>query len=457
MDLSDFDPVLTTISFVVFLFVVFILYMGSVWMYNIFDKKENEMIEKTADQLNDAFYSSTVFDENTKSELGKVRQSLGQLENMNKEQKKITSDMDAKLLSLTTRFGNFATENSATVSELKDTAKKLPFEEQLRRIQSASQKTIEHDSRLTALRQDDIVQDEKIQVLTTEFSKLDGQVKRLQQGIYTIQGSYIPKNTMDKEYVSSTTFSAGIGELNTALAALNKTIQSMTLDYKTKEDISSLSDKNNFIIEKLAAINTGFGAIQKNYITQNDIKTAMDKEKGLLLSMLSTLDGFNQTVQDMKATLDKMPGVYVSNAQFEVIRKITTLLSSSILKVVNSSTINFDGNVGVNTTAPQGKFHVVDNTNNWCGKVVNRNATVNFATNVGNGMNIAIQGPQDGTKYGLQLQNGDSKVLLETRNDGTTYIDGNASAPVFRAKNQICINGVCLNERDLINLRGYTP
>lgn len=457
MDLSDFDPVLTTISFIVFLFVVFILYMGSVWMYNTFDKKENELIENTADQLNDAFYSSTVFDENTKSELGKVRQSLGQLQNMNKEQQTITSDMDAKLLSLTTRFHNFANENSSTVNELKETTKKLPFEEQLKRIQTASEKTIEHDTRLTALRQDDIVQDEKIQSLTTEFSKLDTNVKTLRDGIYTIQGNYIPKNTMDTNYVSSTTFSAGIGELNTALSNINKSIQNMTLDYKTKEDISSLSDQNNFIIEKLAALNTGFGAIERNYITANDIKSAMDKEKGLLLAMLSTLDGFNTTVKDMKDTLDRMPGVYVSNQQFEVISKITTLLSSSILKVVNSATINFDGNVGVNTTAPQGKFHVVDNTNNWCGKVVNRNATVNFATNVGNGMNIAIQGPPDGNKYGLQLKNGDNKVILETRNDGTTYIDGNASAPVFRAKNQICINGVCLNERDLINLRGFTP
>jgi hypothetical protein len=457
MDLSSLDPILITILFVVFLAVIGILYLGSYLIYRKFDEKDNEMIKKSAEELNDAFYSSTVFDENTKTELKRVRGALSDLEQKNKQQKSLTGEMDAKLLSIDTKFKAFQSENDKTVDELKTTARNLPFETQLKRIQDLSQKNITHDTSITALRNDDASQDVRIAQLNKDYADLDTKLKRTEQSFYSIQGSYVPKNSMNATYVTNVDFSKGVGELNTALANLNKTIQNMPFDYKTKEEIDNLSTQNLFIIEKLNSMTTMFKAIEGQYITDTDVRNALDKEKGLLITMLATLDGFNQTINAMRTILDKMPSMYVSNADFAVIRRITTLLSSSILKVIDNSRINFDANVGVNTTAPQSKFHVVDNTNNWCAKIQNRDTVVNFATNIGNGMNIALQGQSDGSKYGLQLRNGDGKVLLQTLNNGTTFIDGNATAPVFRAKNQICINGVCLNERDLINLRGFQP
>lgn len=457
MDLSTLDPVLITISFVVFLAIIGILYLGSALIYKKFDEKDNEMIKKTAEQLNDAFYSSAVFDENTKQDLNQVKSTLAMLEDKTKRQKNLTGQMDASLLGIDAQLKNFQTTNDKTVSELKQTAANLPFEQQLKRIQSISNKNILQDTSITALRTDDVVQDERISRLNKNYSELETKVKSTEQRFYSIQGTYVSKTSMNNTLVSSQEFSKGIADLNAALAALQKKIQDMPMDYKTKEDINNLSDQNMFIIEKLNGMTTTFKAIEGNYIKDSDVKNAMDQEKGLLITMLNTLDGFNQTVSSMKTILDKMPNMYVSNADFEIIRRITTLLSSSLLKVINNSTINFDATVGVNTANPQAKFHVVDNTNNWCAKVHNRDTIVNLATNVGNGINIALQGQEDGNKYGLQLKNVDNKILFQTLNNGTTFIDGNASAPIFRAKNQICINNVCLNESDLINLRGYRP
>lgn len=450
------DNVLLTFGFVTFIFIIIALLIGASIIYNQFQKKEDKLINDIAAKVNDSFLSSAAFDTNTKNIISNISQETKYLDANLKKQKEIIDDIDQKTLSLSLKYQVFEKNNDEKMNKIKEAVDGLPFEAQLAKVKEINDLSLKNETQMAKITNSDIVQDSQIVSLNKSYSDINRDLSIVDSEFKIIQNNYVPKAIMDKDYVSGQYFEQGIIDLNKALQDLENYIKNLPFDYKTTQDISNLNNKNNTILAQLNSLSTSLIVIEKDYIKKEDVTKAIADQQGALNIILESLSRLNSNVERMRSIVDQMPSMYVNNDEFEVIRKISTLISSSIMKVVNSSTINFDGTVGVNTNTPQAKFHVYENQDNWAAKIQNNTTVVNLAHRNGNGLHINMQQPSDINKYGIQIENS-KNIIFKTSTNGVTTVKGTATAPIFKARNQICIDDICLTEQDLINLRGFQP